>query len=322
MSTMTLIGLGVAAFLALLIALMSLYAVDESEYALELRFGEVKNVRTSPGLYAKMPFIDAVQKIDRRTLRADIPPREVPDKDKERLVVDMVVRYKIVDPVKFRQTLKNEATAEDRLQVIMYSAMRDTIANYDRTSVIGAEPKHDEAGNIVNNEEGLPIYQSLVGARDEISADITNRLAQGVESQGYGLHIISADIKRSDFPSQVTNAIIERLISERQRVAARHRADGEEEYLKRTAKVQAEADILLAKARRDAREIKGAGDAEAIAIIEGALSQDPEFYEYLRKLESYETSIRNGATIIMSDTDGGYADILMGASPGEDAGAR
>ncbi len=304
-------ALAVIAALFLFIALMSaLYSVDQREYALQLRFGEVKEVRTSPGLYIKAPFIDSVQRIDRRTLPADTPPRQVPDQDKERLIIDTVIRYQITDPLAFRQTLRNEATAYERLQTIIYSAMRDTIAQHDRTDVIGARPKLDEQGNLVNNEQGLPIYESLVGTRDAISKAIHQRVNQAVTGQGYGITIISADIKRADFPPEVRSSIIDRLWAERQRVAARHRADGEEEYRKRAAAVQAEADILIAEAKRDARKTRGEGDAQAIALVQEALELDPGFYNYLRTLESYQDSIQRGATLVLTDTPGGYLDIL------------
>lgn len=306
-------GLGV--LLSIIVLASALYSVDESEYGLELRFGEVRNVRHEPGLYIKAPFIDSVQRIGKRTLRADIPPRETPDRDKERLLVDLVLRYRITDPVAFRKSLRNEAAAHERLQSITYSAMRDTIGQHDRTDIIGAHAILDEEGKPVNDEEGLPVYESLVGTRDAISEAIRNRINDTATSQEYGIEIISADIKRADFPAQVRNSIIDRLWVERQRVAARHWADGEEEYRKRTASVQAEADILIAEAERDARRTRGEGDAEAIRLVQEALESDPEFYRFLRKLESYENSIQEGATLILSGEEGSYLDTLVGGPP-------
>ncbi len=299
-------------FIVILLFGASTYVVDEKEYVIEFRLGEIKQVRYNPGFYVKFPFIDSTQRIDKRTLRADIPPREVPDRDKERLIIDTVVRYRIIDPVDFRTTLLNEATAYERLQTIMYSAMRDTIAVHDRTEVIGARPIISATGQPVNDDEGLPTYESLVNTRDDIGKDILNRLQSAVNEQKYGIQIISADIKRADFPPQVTDAIIERLRAERQRVAAKHRADGEEEYRKRTAAVQTEADILISEAERDARSIRGEGDAQAIKIVQEALQEDTDFYTFLRTMESYETSIQQGALLILSDD--GYLSMLANQS--------
>ena len=308
------IALSVLALIIIIVTLSSaLYSVDEREYALELRLGDVRNIRTEPGLYAKLPFVDSVQRIDRRTLRADIPPREVPDKDKERLIIDTVVRYQITDPLAFRKTLGNEATAYERLRTITYSAMRDTVGQHDRTDIIGARPMADDSGRILNDDQGLPIYQSLTETRDRIGQDIQARIKEAVTSQQYGITIISTDIKRADFPPQIRFSIIDRLWTERKRIAARHRADGEEEYRKRTASIQAEADILIAEARRDARQTRGEGDAEAIRLVQEALTQDPEFYTFLRTLESYQTSIQDGATLVLTGGPGGYLEAL--ASP-------
>ena len=237
-SIVTIAVLTAATFAALVLTTGSMYQVDQKEYALQLRFGQAQHVRTSPGLYMKAPFIDSVQRIDRRTLRADIPAREIPDRDKERLIVDMVVRYRIADPLAFRKSLRNEATARERLQTIMYSALRDTVGQHDRTDIIGARPMTDSEGKPLNDEEGLPVYESLVDTRDHISLDIHRRVENSVTSQRYGIEIISVDIKRADFPSQVRSSIIDRLWAERQRIAARHRADGEEQYRIRTAAVQ------------------------------------------------------------------------------------
>ena len=233
------ITLAVLVIIALIATSTALYQVDQREYALQTRFGKVMAIRTEPGLYPKAPFIDSIQSIDRRTLRADIPPREVPDQDKERLIIDTVIRYQITDPLAFRIALRNEATARERLQNIIYSAMRDTIAQHDRTEIIGAQARLDQEGKPINNDEGLPIYDSLLDTRDAIAAEIQRRVHEAVTSQSYGITILSAEIKRADFPPQVRGTIIDRLSSERQRVAARHRADGEEEYRKRTATVQA-----------------------------------------------------------------------------------
>ena len=297
-------------FLTITFIAATFYKVDESQYALQLRFGKVHSVRTTPGLYPKMPFTDSIQRIDKRTLRADIPPREVPDRDKERLIIDIVVRYEITDPLAFRRTLRNEATARERLQTIVYSAMRDTIAQHDRTHIIGAEPRVAADGKPVNNEEGLPVYDSLVNTRDQISSDIHHRIIEAATSQDYGINIISTDIKRADFPPQVTSSIIDRLIAERLRVAARHRANGHEEYRKRTAAVQAEADILIAEANRDARQTRGEGDAQAIALVQEALEKDPQFYAFLRTLESYQNSITPGSTLVITDQPNGYLQTL------------
>ena len=317
---LTLVATIFAAVVVLPILSTGVYAVDETEYALELRFGQVKEVHKEPGLKVKMPLIDNVQRIDKRTIRADIPPREVPDRDKERVVVDFVVRYHITDPLQFRKTLRSEATAQERIQSVMYSAMRDTIAEHDRTELIGAQPKLDQDGKQIVNEEGLPVYESLENTRDQINTLILHRVIEAVNLQKFGIEIISADIKQADFPAQVTQAITDRLRSERQRVAASHRAAGDEQYQLITSDAQARADIIVAEAESEARQLRGEGDAEAIAIVQQALSRDTNFYRFLRNLESYEKSINAGDVLIMGHHPDGYLDARLNGY--QEPGAR
>ena len=303
---------GGAALLLLLITLpQTLYAIDQREYGLVLRFGEVQAVHQTPGLRAKMPFIDTVQRIDRRTLRADIPPREVPDQDKERLIIDIVLRYRISDPLEFRKQLRNEATALERLQTITYAAMRDTIAEYDRTEVIGARPRLDGQNQPVVDEAGLPLYEKMEETRDLIDQRIQERIAADIAAQNYGIELLTADIKQADFPLQIKDAIIARLREERNRVAAAHRAAGEETYRKTTAAVDAEAATILAEARQEAQRIRGEADGEAIRLVREALTANPEFYQFQRTLESYRLTLQPGTTIIANAGPDSYFARLL-----------
>ena len=322
MKTGTIIKMGagfVLAVIGLIAACGSFYTVDQSEYALALRFGELKQVRTSPGLYVKLPLADSIQRIDKRTLRADIPPREVPDQDKERLIIDVVIRYRIEDPVQFRKTLRNEATALERLKTITYSALRDTIAQHDRTEVIGARLLLNAEGQTVNDEDGRPVYESLVESRAAISRSIHERIERSASDQNFGIRIISANIKRAEFPGSVKDSIVRRLIEERKRVAADHRARGEEEYRARTAAVDAQAAVIIAEAEAEARQIRGAGEAEAIAIIRESLLQDPDFYQFVRTLESYRKLLsgEEPTLIVVSEDQARLFRYILGLEPTE-----
>lgn len=310
-------GTVLAGLLLLAITLpQTFYAIDETEYGLALRFGEVQAVHREPGLRLKAPFIDTVQRIDRRTLRADIPPREVPDQDKERLIIDIVLRYRISDPLEFRKQLRNEATALERLETITYSAMRDTIAEYDRTEVIGARPLLDNQGQAVVDADGIPVYEQLTATRDRIDRQIQNRIATDIQAQNYGIELLTADIKRADFPPQIKDAIVARLQEERNRVAAAHRAAGEENYLKTIAAVDAEVAEILAAARQTARRVRGEADAAAIRLVREALTANPEFYRFQRTLESYRLTLQQGATVIATGQAGSYFAQLMNPPAG------
>ena len=158
----TLITVGVIVILALIFLwpgkgqLKALYVVEATEQVIVTRFGEVKSVKTTSGIYIKLPFVDTVITFDRRILRIDAPPVAMPDKDKQNLVIDSYARYRIIDPVQFRKTLQTENNARSRLGDIVTSALRAQIALRDRNEIIGARPVLDAEGNPVEDEEGLP----------------------------------------------------------------------------------------------------------------------------------------------------------------------
>ena len=154
------------------------------------------------------------------------------------------------------------------------------------------------------DEEGLPRYESLEESRREISESIQSRIAQAARDQKFGLEIISANIKRADFPGTVESAIIARLTEERKRVAADRRARGEEEYRRRTAAVDREAAVLIAEAEKYARTIRSAGEAEAIRLVRDALLHDEDFYRFQRTLESYAAALEP-ETLVVAEAKGG-----------------
>ena len=303
--------IGIIALLGLITLNSAVYAIGEAEYGLVLRFGEVRAEHLEPGLKVKAPFIDSLQRIDKRTLRADIPPRDIPDQDKERLIIDVILRYRITDPLQFRKTLRDEQSALDRLQQITYSALRTAIANADRTEVIGAQPVLDADCQPVSGPDGLPIHESLADSRDAIDAEIYQRINTEINRQNYGIELLSVDIKQADFPASTRGAIVARLTEERNRVAQSHRAAGEERYLEETAAVDAEAAIIRAEARQTARRLRGEADAAAIRIVREALTANPEFYRFQRTLESYRQTLQPGAVVIAAADPNNYFGQLL-----------
>ena len=181
----TLIAVGVIIILALIFLwpgkgqLKALYVVEATEQVLVTRFGEVKSVKTSSGLYFKVPFVDTVITFDRRILRIDAPPVSMPDREKQNLVIDSYARYKIIDPVQFRKTLQTENNARSRLGDIVTSALRAQIALRDRDEIIGARPVLDALGNPEEDEEGLPLIEgteSRTALLEQVVAGVTLRV--------------------------------------------------------------------------------------------------------------------------------------------------
>ena len=294
-----LIIIAIVIIVGLVVLRQALYVVDVTEQVIILRFGEVVDTRTSPGLSVKAPFVDTVVRMDRRILRIDAPPVSMPDQDKENLVVDIYARYRITDPVQFRKTLQTETNARSRLGDIMTSSLRDRVALRDRTDIIGAKPQVDENGVTIVDEEGLPLVEAQE-TRTEILNEVLTSVRDITQRDNFGIEMIDVRIKRADFPEAVTDTIFTRMRAERNRIAARFRAEGEEEDRKIRASTDRERDVILATAEERSNQIRGEGEAEAISILATELNRNPELFAFLRSLEAYERIVRPQDTIIMS----------------------
>ena len=306
----------IAAIVIILAAVLlrqSLYVVDVTQQVIVLRFGEVVSTRTTPGLNAKLPFVDNVVRLDKRILRIDAPPVSMPDREKENLVIDVYARYRITDPVQFRKTLQTENTARSRLGDIVISTLRDRVAQRDREEIIGAKPLVDETGAIVVDDEGLPQVEPQE-TRTIILDEVFNEVRNITERDQFGIEMVDVRIKRADFPEAVTNSIYTRMRAERNRIAARFRAEGEEQDRRIRAATDRERDVIIAVAERDSNRIRGEGEAEAISILAEALNRDPELFSFLRSLEAYQKIILGQDTIILS-SDAPLFDYLAGPEP-------
>ena len=305
-----LIIVAIVIIVGLVVLRQALYVVDVTEQVIILRFGEVVDTRTEPGLNVKAPFVDTVVRLDKRILRIDAPPVSMPDQDKENLVIDIYARYRITDPVQFRKTLQTESTARSRLGDIVTSTLRDRVALRDRTDIIGAKPLVDEAGTPVLDDEGLPLVEAQE-TRTQILDEVLQAVRQTTQRDNFGIQMIDVRIKRADFPEAVTASIYTRMRAERNRIAAGFRAEGEEEDRKIRAATDRDRDVILAEAERESNKRRGEGEAEAISILAEALNRDPELFAFLRSLEAYQRIIRQQDTIILS-SDAPLFDYLAG----------
>ncbi|MCY4558048.1 MAG: protease modulator HflC [Chloroflexi bacterium] len=294
-----LIIVAIVIIVGLVVLRQALYVVDVTEQVIILRFGEVVDTKTQPGLSVKAPFVDTVVRMDKRILRIDAPPVSMPDQDKENLVIDIYARYRITDPVQFRKTLQTESTARSRLGDIVTSTLRDRVALRDRTDIIGAKPLRDDNGEPVVDTEGLPLVEAQE-TRTQILDEVLQAVRETTQGDNFGIQIIDVRIKRADFPEAVTASIYTRMRAERNRIAAGFRAEGEEEDRKIRAATDRDRDIILAEAERESNKRRGEGEAEAISILAEALNRDPELFAFLRSLEAYQRIIRQQDTIILS----------------------
>lgn len=261
-----------------------LYTVDQTQSAIILQFGEPVGVKREPGIYAKMPFIQNVIRLDNRLMEYDVATTIIYTKDKKNMVVDAYVRWRIVDPLLFYKRFKSDNS---------FSIIED--AKRRLGDVIIGELK---------SELGLHIMSDVISqSRDTIMESVTggsNRklLADGGESSG--LEVVDTRIKRADLPPENQRSVYERMKAERDQQATKYRSEG----LMRGQKIRADADrqreVTLAEAQRISQEIQGQADAEAAAVYAEAFNQDPEFYAFVRSLESYQTAFKRKSTLVLS----------------------
>jgi modulator of FtsH protease HflC len=275
------------AFFALLVILVGLAAVavyasafivHQNEQALVLRFGEPKRVVKSPGLNWKYPVVDNVEIYDKRILDLDTQPQEVTASDQKRLVVDAFARYKIVDPLKFYQSVTSEEGVRSRLGPIVESALRRVL--------------------------GAASFQDLVrDKREYLMKKIAAQVNQ--EGQPLGLEVVDVRIKRADLPEQNSKSVFDRMRAERQREAAEFRAEGAAEANRIKATADRQATVIKAEATRKGEETRGQGDGARNKIYAEAYSKDPEFFEFYRSMQAYEKGLKPGETrlVISPDSD-------------------
>jgi len=292
---------GVVVIVALIVISQALYVVQETEQVVVTRFGDVKSVHTSPGLYVKAPFVDTITSYDRRLLRIDAPPSQFLDRDINILEIDVYGRYKIVDPRAFLQTLTTEDNARSILAQRINSSLRAEVAERSREEIIGGDVELDESGEPVTDDEGnsrVRATNSRTELLNDVRIAVQENLAQ--EEPSFGVEMVDIRVKRADFPQEVAGRIFERMRSDREKISRRLRAEGEEEARTRRAAADREVEVILAAADRDSNRLRGDGEAQAIAILAESLNKDPEFFSFRRSLDAYKEFLNQDTTVILS----------------------
>jgi modulator of FtsH protease HflC len=270
--TFTLVLLGLAAF----VAYLTLFTVSQTHQALVLEFGKPKRVITDPGLKYKIPFIQNVEFFDKRILDIDTASQEVIASDQKRLVVDAFARYKIVDPLLFYQSLRDERIASSRIGAILEASLRRVLGSANFVSVVRDK-------------------------RETLMRTIASQVNQ--EASPFGVQIVDVRIKRVDLPEANMQAIYRRMQTERQRQAAEFRAEGEGAARRIRGTADREVTVIKADATGESERIRGAGDAERNRIFAEAFGQDPDFFAFYRSMQAYEGALKAGDTRLLLSPD-------------------
>jgi membrane protease subunit HflC len=270
--TYALIGLGVLG----VVVFQSVFVVQQMQLALITQFGEPVRVIKEPGLALKAPFIQNVIVMDKRILELDATPEEVIASDRRRIVVDAFARYRISDPLRYYQSLRTDALAQQRLSSILSSSLRGELGKRPFAALLTAD------------------RQSLMTAiRDQMRS----------QARALGIEVVDVRMRRADLPKENLESVFGRMQTERQREAAGYRASGDEEAQRIKSAADKEVTIIKANATKQSDILRGEGDAERNRILGEAYGRDPEFFEFYRSLTAYEQSMSSSNTTLVISPD-------------------
>lgn len=265
-------------FIVLIISITnSTYVVKENEYAYVTRFSKFIKIQDTAGLHFKLPLLDKIETIPQYRMMYDIPPSEVLTGDKKTLVVDNFAVWQIDDPYTFMRTVSRITEMENRIDAVVYNAVKNTLGTMDQTTIINSDNR----------------------SIDDVNTKITEMV--NVQLKNYGVSTVAVEIKRLDLPNDNESAVYNRMISERTQMAESFRAEGNLEASKVVNETDKEVGILLSKASATAEELKGEGESEYMKIIAEAYSTEDrvDYYEFIRSLEALKVTMKGEKTLIL-----------------------
>jgi len=290
----------VVGIVALILAYSALFTVYQTRQALVVRLGEPVRVITEPGLNFKIPLIDSVIQIDKRILDLETPSQEVIASDQKRLVVDAFARYRINNPLRFYQTVSTIDGANSRLATLLISALRRVLGE-------------------------ATFIQLVRDERPQLTQQIREQLDR--EAGALGIAVVDVRIRRADLPEQNSQAVYQRMQTERQREAAEFRAQGAQRAQETRARADRDVTVLIADATSRAEQIRGEGDATRNRIFADAFTRDTDFFAFYRSMQAYEAGLRHNDTRMLLKPDSEFFRFFtdpsgkrQGAAPGGSTG--
>jgi membrane protease subunit HflC len=268
-----LLAAGIAVVVVLLIALSCFYTVTQTEQAVLLQFNAPREIVTEPGLHTKIPWVQTVVFVDKRLLNLEAPSEEVIAEDKKRLVVDAFARWRILDPLRFYQSLYDLDTAQIRLTSILSSNVRRVLGSQNFAAVLSAR-------------------------RAELMRDIRDNMNR--DADNFGIKVVDVRIRHADLPAENSQAIYNRMKQERAREANEYRAEGSEVYQRIRARAEREQTVLVAEATRESSILRGEGDAEKTKILANAFGADPDFFAFYRSMQAYQEALPGENTTLVT----------------------
>jgi membrane protease subunit HflC len=312
------IGLiSIIVIIVLILAGNPFYTVTEGKQAIITQFGEpVGDTITKAGLYLKIPFIQKVTYFEKRILEWDGYPNEIPTKDKRYIWIDTTARWRIVDALKFFKTVSSERGAQTILDGIIDAAVRDAVTSQISTEVVRSSNRLLETLKVSQTEEGFVdegALEAIKMGRDKIREEIVEKAKEDLGPR-YGIELIDVRIKRINYIEKVQRNVFERMIAERKRAAEQYRSEGRGIRADVEGQTEKDLKLILSEAYKNAQGVKGKADAKSTKIYADAYSRDPDFFSFLKTLETYKNTVNSDTTLILT-TDGEYFKYLNAITP-------
>jgi len=315
--TIKLIVIAISAVIVIVL-FSGLYTLQEGQQAIVLQFGRpVGETVTEAGLHVKLPFVQEVRRFEKRLLIWDGDPNQIPTKGREFIWVDTTARWRIADAKKFLENVASEEGAQNRLNDIIDSVVRDQVSSSELVELVRSaswKVPEDEVLKEVPKEQEEALKREIARGREQITRTILAEARKIIPQ--YGIDLVDVRIKRLDYVKSVREKVYERMISERKRIAAQFRSEGEGRSAEILGTMEKELRQIRSTAYRSVQEIQGKADANATRIYGKAYNQNPEFYAFLRTLESYKEKTNKNAVLILT-TDSDFYQYIKQASPGE-----
>jgi membrane protease subunit HflC len=295
-----------AVFLVVVFLLGAVFVVGEPEQVILTQFGKpVGTPISAPGLHFKVPLIQEVHRFEKRFLEWDGEANQLPTRDKRFIWVDTYARWRISDPLKFFQRLKDERGAQTRLDDILDGETRNAIANHDLVEVVRTTNREPEVDESQTAEERVTL-EAIQSGREKIRVEILTKAQSRTED--LGIEILDVRLKRINYVAEVQENVFDRMIAERERIAARYRSEGEGEALRIQGQKERDLKQISSEAYRTAEEIRGRADAQATDVYARAYDRSGDardFYQFLKTMETFEATV-DPETILVLSTDGDF----------------
>ena len=302
---------GIVVLLGVLAAGGAFYIVGETQQAVIFQFGEPRgDPITTPGLKLKLPFIQKATYFDNRFLEWDGDPNEVPTRDKRFIHVDTYARWRITNPLKYFQRLRNEQGAQSRLDDILDGETRNVIANHDLIEVVRSSNREFAVTELIAGDAAPESGAIIEQGRRQLAQEVLQ--AAQTRTEDLGIEILDFRFKRLNYVEEVRLEVYARMISERNRIAEQFRSEGAGESARINGEKERDLRVITSEAYREAQEIKGQADAEAADIYAAAYNRDAEFYRFLKTMEVLRQTM-DSSTVLVLSTDSEFLRYLRGS---------